>query len=117
MKATKLTPAVPLLQDVPRARVSLNPVDIPTNPPFDGVVLVRRVFDVAVAPNMYGDIISDAAAALVGSLGLVPSINAGDSFVMGEPYVSLSAPLWFHQPNTETSIYSLLTGQSAWLCT
>lgn len=27
----------------------------------------------------------DAAAALVGSLGLVPSINAGDSFVMGEP--------------------------------
>ena len=31
---------------------------------------------------------SDAAAALVGSLGLVPSVNAGDSFVMGEPYVS-----------------------------
>lgn len=30
---------------------------------------------------------SDAAAALVGSLGLVPSVNAGDSFVMGEPYV------------------------------
>ena len=29
----------------------------------------------------------DAAAALVGSLGLVPSVNAGDSFVMGEPYV------------------------------
>lgn len=31
----------------------------------------------------------DAAAALVGSLGLVPSINAGDDFVMGEPYVPL----------------------------
>ena len=30
---------------------------------------------------------SDAAAALVGSLGLVPSVNAGDTFVMGEPYV------------------------------
>lgn len=40
-----------------------------------------------VAPNLYGDIISDAAAALVGSLGLVPSVNAGDKFVMGEPYV------------------------------
>ena len=56
-----------------------------------------------VAPNLYGDIIScvlshkcsmymstrelgrDAAAALVGSLGLVPSVNAGDNFVMGEP--------------------------------
>jgi homoisocitrate dehydrogenase len=35
---------------------------------------------------------SDAAAALVGSLGLVPSVNAGDSFVMGEPYV----PPCFH---------------------
>jgi hypothetical protein len=27
----------------------------------------------------------DGAAALVGSLGLVPSVNAGDDFVMGEP--------------------------------
>ncbi|KAG5646451.1 hypothetical protein DXG03_003501 [Asterophora parasitica] len=52
---------------------------------------VYRVFDVMVAPNLYGDILSDAAAALVGSLGLVPSINAGDSFVMGEP-VHGSAP-------------------------
>ncbi|KZO92198.1 mitochondrial NAD-homo-isocitrate dehydrogenase LysB [Calocera viscosa TUFC12733] len=44
-----------------------------------------EAFDVVVAPNLYGDILSDAAAALVGSLGLVPSINAGDTFVMGEP--------------------------------
>jgi isocitrate dehydrogenase len=28
---------------------------------------------------------SDAAAALVGSLGVVPSVNSGDNFVMGEP--------------------------------
>ncbi|GBE79402.1 mitochondrial NAD-homo-isocitrate dehydrogenase LysB [Sparassis latifolia] len=50
-----------------------------------------QIYDVMVAPNLYGDILSDAAAALVGSLGLVPSINAGDSFVMGEP-VHGSAP-------------------------
>ncbi|KAF8138253.1 hypothetical protein EV363DRAFT_1154773 [Boletus edulis] len=50
-----------------------------------------HIYDVMVAPNLYGDIISDAAAALVGSLGLVPSVNAGDSFVMGEP-VHGSAP-------------------------
>ncbi|ETW84295.1 hypothetical protein HETIRDRAFT_311764 [Heterobasidion irregulare TC 32-1] len=50
-----------------------------------------EIYDVLVAPNLYGDILSDAAAALVGSLGLVPSINAGDSFVMGEP-VHGSAP-------------------------
>lgn len=41
-----------------------------------------EVFDVVVAPNLYGDIVSDAAAALVGSLGLVPSVNAGDNFSM-----------------------------------
>ncbi|KAJ3040037.1 homoisocitrate dehydrogenase [Rhizophlyctis rosea] len=48
-------------------------------------------FDVAVAPNLYGDIISDGAAALVGSLGVVASANVGDSFVLGEP-VHGSAP-------------------------
>ncbi|KDN43761.1 putative LYS12-homo-isocitrate dehydrogenase [Tilletiaria anomala UBC 951] len=50
-----------------------------------------HVFDVVVAPNLYGDIISDGAAALVGSLGLVASVNAGDNFFMGEP-VHGSAP-------------------------
>ncbi|KAI9834625.1 MAG: homoisocitrate dehydrogenase [Phylliscum demangeonii] len=42
-------------------------------------------YDVIVAPNLYGDILSDGAAALVGSLGLVPSANVGDGFAMGEP--------------------------------
>lgn len=34
-------------------------------------------YDVIVAPNLYGDILSDGATALVGSLGLVPSANLG----------------------------------------
>ncbi|CAI6336188.1 unnamed protein product [Periconia digitata] len=42
-------------------------------------------YDVIVAPNLYGDILSDGAAALVGSLGLVPSANVGKEFVIGEP--------------------------------
>lgn len=42
-------------------------------------------YDVIVAPNLYGDLLSDGAAALVGSLGLVPSANVGDGFAMGEP--------------------------------
>lgn len=42
-------------------------------------------FDVIVAPNLYGDILSDGAAALVGSLGVVPSANVGDNYVIGEP--------------------------------
>ncbi|KAK6200211.1 uncharacterized protein RJT21DRAFT_41906 [Scheffersomyces amazonensis] len=44
-----------------------------------------EIFDVVVAPNLYGDILSDGAAALVGSLGLVPSANVGDNFAIGEP--------------------------------
>ncbi|KAJ4492912.1 mitochondrial NAD-homo-isocitrate dehydrogenase LysB [Lentinula edodes] len=55
-----------------------------------------QIYDVMVAPNLYGDILSDAAAALVGSLGVVPSVNAGDTFVMGEP-VHGSAPDIFGQ--------------------
>jgi homoisocitrate dehydrogenase len=48
-------------------------------------------YDVVVAPNLYGDILSDAAAALVGGLGLASSANASDNFVLAEP-VHGSAP-------------------------
>lgn len=44
-----------------------------------------QAYDVIVAPNLYGDILSDGAAALVGSLGVVPSANVGDGFAIGEP--------------------------------
>ena len=42
--------------------------------------LVQRPeqFDVLVAPNLYGDIISDLCAGLVGGLGCAPSANIGD---------------------------------------
>ncbi len=41
--------------------------------------LVKRphVFDVLVMPNLYGDILSDLCAGLVGGLGLTPSGNIG----------------------------------------
>ncbi len=48
-------------------------------------------FDVIVAPNLYGDILSDLVAALVGGLGIVPSGNVGDNFAVFEP-VHGSAP-------------------------
>jgi homoisocitrate dehydrogenase len=48
-------------------------------------------YDVVVAPNLYGDILSDAAAALVGGLGLAPSANVGEHGVVAEP-VHGSAP-------------------------
>src|SRR5260370_1422225 len=36
-------------------------------------------FDVVLSSNMFGDILSDAAAALVGSIGLIPSARFGSS--------------------------------------
>jgi len=48
-------------------------------------------FDVIVAPNLYGDIISDEAAQLVGGLGVAPGANIGDKYAMFEP-VHGSAP-------------------------
>ena len=37
-----------------------------------------RQFDVIVSPNMFGDILSDAAAMLTGSIGMLPSASLGD---------------------------------------
>jgi 3-isopropylmalate dehydrogenase len=42
-------------------------------------------FDVMVTTNMYGDILSDEAAQLVGGLGLAPSANIGERFAIFEP--------------------------------
>jgi len=49
--------------------------------------LVRRPqeYDVIVAPNLYGDIISDLCAGLVGGLGLAPGANIGDGIALFEP--------------------------------
>ncbi|MEM2739980.1 MAG: isocitrate/isopropylmalate dehydrogenase family protein [Candidatus Bathyarchaeia archaeon] len=44
-----------------------------------------RRFDVIVTTNMFGDILSDEAAALIGSLGLAPSANIGERFALFEP--------------------------------
>jgi homoisocitrate dehydrogenase len=55
------------------------------------LALAPERFDVIVAPNLYGDVLSDLAAALTGGLGLAPSLQAGDDFVIAEP-VHGSAP-------------------------
>jgi methanogen homoisocitrate dehydrogenase len=48
-------------------------------------------YNVVVTTNMFGDILSDVAAYLVGGLGLVPSANIGNEFALFEP-VHGSAP-------------------------
>lgn len=41
-------------------------------------------FDVIATTNMFGDILTDVLAGVVGSIGLVPSVNLGDGFAMFE---------------------------------
>ena len=41
--------------------------------------------DVIVLPNLYGDIISDLCAGLIGGLGLAPGMNIGKEFAVFEP--------------------------------
>ena len=42
-------------------------------------------FDILVLPNLYGDIISDLCAGLVGGLGVAPGANIGDGIAVFEP--------------------------------
>jgi isocitrate dehydrogenase (NAD+) len=48
------------------------------------MVLDPAQFDMLLLPNLYGDVMSDLAAGLVGGLGIVPSGNIGDDCAMFE---------------------------------
>jgi isocitrate dehydrogenase (NAD+) len=41
-------------------------------------------YDVLVLPNLYGDIVSDLAAGMIGGLGLAPGANVGEEFAVFE---------------------------------
>jgi isocitrate dehydrogenase (NAD+) len=55
-----------------------------------------ELYDVLVLPNLYGDIVSDLAAGLVGGLGVAPGANIGDRAAVFEP-VHGSAPKYAGQ--------------------
>ena len=44
-----------------------------------------ELYDVIVLPNLYGDIVSDLAAGLIGGLGLAPGANLGKEYAVFEP--------------------------------
>ena len=48
------------------------------------LVMRPETFDLLLLPNLYGDIVSDLAAGLVGGLGIVPSANIGTSAAIFE---------------------------------
>ncbi len=55
-----------------------------------------ELYDVLVLPNLYGDIVSDLAAGLVGGLGVAPGANIGERAAVFEP-VHGSAPKYAGQ--------------------
>jgi len=55
------------------------------------LIMHPEKYDVLVTTNLFGDILSDEAAALVGGLGLCPSANIGDRYALFEP-IHGSAP-------------------------
>jgi isopropylmalate/isohomocitrate dehydrogenase-like protein len=55
------------------------------------MLLKPKEYDVIVTSNLFGDILSDVAAGLVGGLGIVPSANIGSEYGLFEP-VHGSAP-------------------------
>jgi isocitrate dehydrogenase (NAD+) len=55
------------------------------------LVMRPETFDILLLPNLYGDIVSDLAAGLVGGLGVVPGANMGENHAVFEA-VHGSAP-------------------------
>lgn len=72
--------------------------------------LVRKpqTFDVLVLPNLYGDIISDLCAGLVGGMGVAPGANIGDQAAIFEPTHG-SAPKYAGQ-NKANPMAMMLSG-------
>ncbi|TNF25390.1 MAG: isocitrate/isopropylmalate dehydrogenase family protein [Deltaproteobacteria bacterium] len=65
--------------------------EIMTDQLFMELVLDPTPFDVLVTDNLFGDLISDLGAGLVGGLGVVPGANVGDKYAVFEA-VHGSAP-------------------------
>jgi isocitrate/isopropylmalate dehydrogenase len=76
-----------MAQEAPHLPVS----DIHVDAAAAAMVSEPSSLDVLVAPNLYGDILSDLAAALTGGLGLAPSASLGTGTPLFEP-VHGSAP-------------------------
>src|SRR5512135_664034 len=55
-----------------------------------------ELYDVLVLPNLYGDIVSDLCAGLVGGLGVAPGANIGSKYAVFEP-IHGSAPKYAGQ--------------------
>jgi isocitrate dehydrogenase (NAD+) len=67
-----------------------------------------ELYDVMVCPNLFGDVVSDLAAGLIGGLGVAPGANLGDGLAVFEP-VHGSAPRYAGQ-NRVNPTATILSG-------
>ncbi len=74
------------------------------------LVMKPHLYDVLLCPNLYGDILSDLCAGLVGGLGVAPGANIGDEFAVFEPTHG-SAPKYAGQNKVNPTAIIL----SAWM--
>lgn len=58
-----------------------------------------RQFDVIVTSNMFGDILSDEASILTGSIGMLPSASLGEPAPEGKPRMGLYEPIHGSAPD------------------
>ncbi|MGQ9497887.1 MAG: isocitrate/isopropylmalate dehydrogenase family protein [Desulfotomaculales bacterium] len=72
------------------------------------LVQTPESYDVLVTLNLYGDIISDLCAGLIGGLGVAPGANIGDNVAVFEP-VHGSAPKYAGQ-NKVNPLATILSG-------
>jgi 3-isopropylmalate dehydrogenase len=80
-------------------------------------LLVRdaSVFDVIVTTNMFGDILSDEASEIAGSLGLAESLNAGTDHAMAQPQHGSAPDIAGQDRANPTSLIGSAAMLLAWL--
>lgn len=83
-------------QDLARAYADIEVNDVIVDNMCMQLVQKPELYDVLVMPNLYGDILSDLCAGLVGGLGVVPGANCGALGAIFEP-IHGSAPKYAGQ--------------------
>ncbi len=81
------------------------------------IILRPEQFDVLLTSNLFGDILSDEAAALVGSIGMVPSWSAGDGPPLVEPIHGTAPQLVgkdVANPSGDDPVHQLAAARALW---
>ena len=79
--------------------------------------LIRQpqLFDVIVTTNLFGDILSDESAQVVGGLGMAPAANIGDDFALFEPVHGAAFDIAGKQIANPTSFILSIKMMMEWL--